>query len=202
MRKQENVIKYFTDKEIRKIFSTIEKTKDLWNPYYLRDLCVFHILYYCGLRASEIGLIRLWNYNPQTWELFVIRKKGSVNNTIRLDSTRKKILDKYIRTYNIKDSEKHLFISRISRPFSWATVTHLCDKYLSQISSIPDDKKHPHSFRHSCAIALASSGFDIKDLQYFLWHKRIESTMVYFSYTTSQMDDFYRKLEKNSKMAL
>ena len=79
MRTQQNVIKYFTDKEIRKIFSTIEKTKNLWNPYYLRDLCVFHILYYCGLRASEIWLLRLWNYNPQTGELFVIRKKWSIN---------------------------------------------------------------------------------------------------------------------------
>ena len=118
MRKEESVIKYFTQKELKKIFSAIEKTKDKGNPYYLRDKCIFEISYLCGLRASEVGMLKLENFNQQTSELYVRRLKGSTNTTTRLDKQRKNLLELYIRKYKIKAPEEFLFTTRNNRPFS------------------------------------------------------------------------------------
>lgn len=200
MRKEERVIKYFTQKELKKIFTVIEKSKDNNNRFWLRDLVIFQLWYFCGMRSSEVWLLKLENYNIQSWELFIKRLKGSLNNTIRLDKTRKNLLGKYIREYKIKDSESHLFISRNNRPVSGVTITYLAKKYLTNIRSISNDKKHFHILKHTICINLCESKANLQEVREYLWHKRIESTLVYFAYTTSQQDDFYKKIKENNML--
>lgn len=52
-------IKYLTQLEITNLFNVIENSHGL---HSIRDLAFFRIAYRCGLRASEIALIRLENY--------------------------------------------------------------------------------------------------------------------------------------------
>lgn len=198
MRTQEREIKYFSQKELKKIFSAIEKTKDSWNRFWLRDLCIFQLWYFCGLRASEVWLIKISDYNPRNSEIYIRRLKGSLNTTIRLDSKRKSILDKYIREYQLKNSDKPLFISRNFKAVSGITITYLTDKYIKSIPSISDEKRHFHTLKHTIAVHLAESWVDIKELREYLGHKRIESTLQYFSYTTAQKNAFYEKIAKGN----
>ncbi len=197
-RQEERVVKYFTQKELKKIFSVIEKSKETWNRFWLRDLLIFNLWYFCGMRSSELWLLKLENYNSRTWELFIKRLKGSLNNTLRLDKARKLLLDKYIRQYWINESAQYLFISRNKRPITWITITYLADKYLSEIKNISVDKKHFHTLKHSIAIHLLESKANLQEVREYLGHKRIESTLCYFAYTTSQQDNFYNKIANNN----
>ncbi len=52
-RKQQNEIKYLTKKELNRLFKSIEDAKGSY-PFWLRDLTVFNLAYYCGLRISEV----------------------------------------------------------------------------------------------------------------------------------------------------
>lgn len=200
MRQEERVIKYFSQKELKKIFSFIESTKET-NRFWLRDLVIFQLAYICWMRASEVWMLKLENFNPQSWEIFIRRLKGSLNNTIRLDNDRKRLLTRYIKEYWIKESSEHLFISRNKVPISGITITYLADKYLSGIKSISDDKCHFHTLKHSIAVHLAESGASLQELKEYLGHKRIESTLCYFSYTTTQQEAFYKKISLNSRLA-
>lgn len=199
MRQENKVIKYFTQKELKKLFSVIEKSKEDWNRFWLRDLTIFNIAYYWWLRASEIWMLKLENYNKSTGEIFVKRLKWSLNNTIRLDSTRINLLNKYIREYKITNEEAFLFISRNKVPVSGKTIEFLMSKYW-EMTNISREKLHPHTLKHSIAVHLAESWADIKEIQQYLGHRRIESTLQYFAYTTVQQNHFYEKIAKNSKL--
>jgi len=50
-RKRDTEVKYLKQDELKKFFSVIEKSE---NKFWLRDLTAFQVIYYCGLRASEL----------------------------------------------------------------------------------------------------------------------------------------------------
>jgi len=200
-RKNDMPLKYFDQKELKKFFDTIEKSK---TKFWLRDLTAFQIIYCCGLRASELQHIALNHYRPEAKELQVKRLKGSVCNTIRLLDDKAKLLNRYIKEYwwdklyQINSPYTPLFKTKNGEPMKLETLRFLM-KFYGQLAHLPKEKLHPHSLKHSIAIHLAESGADVKDLQYYLWHKNINNTTKYFQYTTKQMDNFYGKISsKNS----
>lgn len=190
-------MKYFTQKELKKLFRTIEKDKD--NPYWLRNLTMIEVGYLCALRVGEISNLTLENFNQQAGEMYCNRLKKSQSNTIRLDSERIKLLKRYIREYKITDSQEPLFLSKKKGAISERQIQRIMAAYC-KAAKLPEEKSHPHALKHSIAVHLAESGVDIKDLQFYLGHKNIQNTLVYFQYTTSQQEIFYENLRKNSQI--
>ena len=187
-------IKYFTQDELANVFKAIKKSN---SRYWIRDYALFRTAYRCALRASEVGLLTLGEYSAQRGELYCKRLKNSQSNTIRLDSETKRVLERYIRDQQIKD---FLFPSQTKQPISRQMLDVLMRKYC-KAAKIPDRKKwHFHSLKHSVAVHLAESGLDVKELQHYLGHKKVNSTLVYFQFTTRQQEQMYSKLERNSQL--
>lgn len=202
-RKQDREIKYLTQDELKRFFKVI---KESGQKFWLRDLTAFTLIYYCGLRASELQYITLESYKPDSREIHVKRLKGSVSNTIRLIQDDKvKLLNKYIKEYTwdelyqINSSTTPLFKSKNWKAMDLEAIRFLMKFYWKK-ARLPEEKQHPHILKHSIAVHLAESWVDIKDLQYYLWHKNINNTTIYFQYTTKQMDSFYNKLKANNEL--
>lgn len=190
-------IKYLTQQEANSLFNAITSLESV---HTVRDLAIFRIAYRCGLRASEIALIKLEDYNSVKGELYCKRLKGSCNNTIRLDTKTKNALDRYINESNISSNSEVLFKSQQSKPISRQTLDYLMKKYCS-LSSIDDKSKyHFHALKHTTAVHLAESDMDIKELQWWLGHKSVSNTEIYFQFTTKQQEKMYSKLEEKSEM--
>ncbi|MDR3598443.1 tyrosine-type recombinase/integrase [Clostridium sp.] len=195
--KAENRIKYLTQQEAKTLFNAIENA---CTSHTIRDLAIFRIAYRCGLRVSEIALLKLQDYNSSKGELYCKRLKGSSNNTLRLDSKTKSILDKYISENNITSTSQILFTSQQNNPIARQTLDYLMKKYCS-IAGIEDKSKyHFHAIKHTTAVHLAESDMDIKELQWWLGHKAVTNTEIYFQFTTKQQDRMYAKLDEKSEM--
>lgn len=193
----ESRIKYLTQQEAKTLFNAIGST---YTSHTLRDLTIFRIAYRCGLRVSEIALLKLQDYNSLKGELYCKRLKGSSNNTLRLDSKTKSILDKYIEENNLTSTSQILFVSQKNNPISRQNLDYLMKKYCS-IAGIEDKSKyHFHAIKHTTAVHLAESDMDIKELQWWLGHKAVTNTEIYFQFTTRQQDRMYAKLDENSEM--
>ncbi|MFW2486939.1 tyrosine-type recombinase/integrase [Clostridium chromiireducens] len=193
----ETKIKYLTQKEAISLFNAIETSDSLHST---RDLAIFRLAYRCGLRASEISLLKLENYNTPKGEIYCQRLKGSKNNTIRLDKRTKNALDKYIDESNIKSESQTIFKSQKDNPISRQTLDYLTKKYCS-LAQIEDRSKHHfHAIKHTTAVHLAECDMDIKELQWWLGHKSVSNTEIYFQFTTKQQDRMYAKLEGKSEM--
>jgi len=192
MKLTQDKIKYLTEREIRKLIRSIEKTKDTeYGMYWLRDKLIFLLGFECGLRASEIGLLRKDDFNSLVNELYCRRLKGSNNNTIRLTKNTSNLLKKYLKEQ--PNESDYIFMSRKGNQITKFTLNKLCKKYFS-LAKLPMDKAHFHTIKHTCGVYLAEQGLDIKEVQYMLGHKKIDNTMIYFSFTSKQQDELYRKL--------
>ena len=193
----ENKIKYLTQHEAKALFDAIESSN---SSHSIRDLVIFRIAYRCGLRVSEISLLKVQDYNAEKGELYCKRLKGSNNNTLRLDSKTKSILDKYIRENSITSTSQILFTSQKNNPISRQTLDYLMKKYCSLAGIEDKSKYHFHAIKHTTAVHLAESDMDIKELQWWLGHKAVTNTEVYFQFTTKQQDRMYAKLAEKSEM--
>src|SRR2546422_605019 len=61
-------IKFLTEDELARLFSAIHS---------VRDRAIFQLAYRAGLRASEVGLLQLRDYDPKADRIFIHRLKGS-----------------------------------------------------------------------------------------------------------------------------
>ena len=61
-------IKFLTEDELARLFSVIHS---------VRDRAIFQLAYRAGLRASEVGLLQLRDYDPKTDRIIIHRLKGS-----------------------------------------------------------------------------------------------------------------------------
>lgn len=185
-------IKYLTKKQIKKLFDTIEDSKNE-NHFWLRDLTIFNLSYYCGLRISEVSLIKLENYNKDTGEIYIKRLKWSNNSTIVLDKPRILLLNRYIREYKVKDEDESLFKTK-----SWSKVWKSTIEYLVNIYKEKSklNNFHFHMLKHSIAVHLLEIGLSIFELKNYLWHKSINSTIVYASFSSQMNKEIYNKINK------
>lgn len=191
MRKKNTEIKFLSKKQLTKLFNSIEKTKEI-NKFYLRDLTMFHLAYYCWLRISEISMIRRENYNKQTKEIYIRRLKWSLNSTIKLDKKREQILNKYLREYNI-DTESYLFTTKNNKEVTKSSLEYLTNKYKNE-SKLYDF--HFHMLKHSIAVHLLEAWLTIFELKNYLGHKSINSTLVYSPFTPQMSSEMYNKINK------
>lgn len=193
----ETKIKYLTQKEALSLFNSIENS---CTSHSLRDLAIFRLTYRCGFRASEIALLKLQDYNISKGEIYCKRLKGSNNNTLRLDEKAKIVLNKYIHENNIIADSQIIFTSQKNNPISRQTLDYLMKKYCS-IAEIQDKSKHHfHALKHTTAVHLAECDMDIKELQWWLGHKSVSNTEIYFQFTTKQQERMYAKIEGKIEM--
>lgn len=199
----ETTIKYFTESELRSIFRVLEQRRrtaetELAYKKAVRDEALFHVMFYCALRVSEVLLLNLEDFNRIRNEIHCRRLKGGVNNTLRIiDMNVLQILNRHIRE---NAPTTCLFMNiRDNKPLSRKTVDYII-KNVCMDAKIPNTSKwHSHTFRHTKAIELAESGLDIKEIQYWLGHKCIANTQLYYEFTSSQHAAMYHKLQRNKK---
>ena len=192
MRQTSEDIKFLTQKQVKQLFNTIESLKDE-NKYWLRDLTIFNLSYYCGLRISEVSLIKSENYNKETGEIYIKRLKGSNNSTIVLDKQRISILNKYIREYKIKSDEDFLFKTKSWWRLNKSTLEYLVNNYKTKSKL---NNFHFHMLKHSIAVHLLELWLSIFELKNYLWHKSINSTIVYASFSSQMNKEIYNKINK------
>ena len=127
-------------------------------------------------------------------EIYCRRLKGSLNNTIRIvDPDILRSVKRYLRTIN----HDTMFISQKGLPISRKTLDKLMKKYCEMAKIKDKDKWHFHTLKHTRAVNLAESGLDLKEIQYWLGHKEISNTQIYFQFTSSQYETLYKKLKKD-----
>lgn len=142
-----------------------------------RDFSMILLAYQHGLRASEVGAQRIEGLDltskQPTW--MVLRLKGSVGGKYPLSPEAVKALKAWLKVRG--GAQGAIWVSRAGGPISRQQLDTLIKEYGREAGF-----KWPlrwHLLRHSCGQALIARGVPIRQVQDWLGHKAIGSTMRY-----------------------
>lgn len=194
MRKTSKKIKFLSEPERRELFKTIELDK---TRHRIRNRAMFAIIKYCALRASEVSLIKISDYDPVHKSIFIHRLKGSRSNTLVIvDPYVLKTFEEYywLRKHSATSTNEILFLSQKGTPISRKTIDRIMRNYCLD-TTIPDDKHHTHVLKHTRAMELIDyPGIELRDVQWWLGHKNIQNTMIYLDYSIQAMNLLFQKI--------
>ena len=178
-------IKYLEQSELKRLMAAIQRHG---KRAAKRDLAIFIVAYWRGLRASEVGALQYDDYHPETERLYVRRVKGSNSAEYKLCPEEVKVLKAWVRFRGQLPGPMFPAGNVASgRPISRQRLHNLMKRY-GELAKIPPDKRHFHTLRHSIAVHLVDLNTDLLAIQDWLGHRSIDSTMVYAKLRSSTRD--------------
>lgn len=185
-------IKYLLPWEKKELFDVIDRDN---SSFAVRNKAIFYLAEYCGLRAGEIGKIRLEYFRKDTTQIYCERLKGSRNNTLRIidDMVLAAVINYLDMRQSMPTCSPYMFLSQQHKPISRKMLDVLIKRYCRH-TKIPTDKHHFHVLKHTRAVELGEKGFMLQDIQWWLGHVNINNTMIYSQFTTAQQEHLYKHL--------
>jgi len=168
------------------------ETGDLWR----RDRAILEVMYASGLRASEVGSLKMNDFNA-TLGCIVVIGKGNKQRMVPVGEPAIAAIDEYVKETRpslarFRDGRDlfRLFLSFSGKPLERVAVWQIVRKYadLSGLHGV-----HPHKLRHSFATHLLSGGADLRVVQELLGHADIATTEIYTHVDQRRLREVLRK---------
>ena len=140
-----DTIKFLTLDELARLFIATRANA--------RDRALFLVAYRHGLRASEVGLLRIDDIDFRALRLAVHRVKGSHSGTHPLQTDEVKALKAYLRERPDPPSPV-LFPSNRGDPIARRTLDWLMKRY-GAVADLSPPKRHFHCLKHSISLSEA-----------------------------------------------
>jgi len=167
MKRDIGKIKYFSQDEMKRLMKIITSR---------RDRAIFLIAYRHGLRASEVGMLRVEDVDLKSNRISIKRLKGSLPGLHVLQPDEVKILKAHLTGAGITAGP--LFRGYHRQGIGRRAVDLLMKRYC-RLAGLPSDKAHFHTLKHSIATHLLEAQMGIESVRDWLGHKNIENTMIY-----------------------
>ncbi len=152
--------------------------------YRNRNLAVFLLMGYCGLRVGEVHRLNLSHFKKEKGTLEVLGK-GRKWNEIPLPDMVVEYLTKVEeeRIHPSSSREEAFFVSQKGKRLSIRQIQKIAaqvfDAFKQDHPQMTDLKLSCHKLRHSFATMLLNNHVDIRVVKELLGHASIETTMIY-----------------------
>jgi integrase/recombinase XerD len=179
-RAAQRAIDYLEREEIELILKTIDRTTAKGS----RDYALLATMFNTGARVQEIADLRACDL--QLTKPFQVRLfgKGRKERYCPLWPQTAAVLRAFSKERNLDlRSEVRVFLNHRDEPLTRFGIRHILGRRLDRASQfVPHLRKkrlHPHSMRHSTAIALLKSGVDLSTISHYLGHASPTTTNRY-----------------------
>jgi len=179
-----------SEEEVRKILSCVNTPH---NHAYLTTV------YSCGLRLHEGLHLEVSDIDSTRRMLHVHRGKGAKDRYVPLPDGTIDILRKHWKTHR----HPRLIFPAIGRDRKQMSSTSLtmakssvqgAFRRAKKLAGITKKNVCIHTLRHSYATHLLEAGINLRSIQQFLGHVRLETTMVYLHLTNKGQQDAWQKI--------
>ena len=164
----------------------------------LRDKVMMELMYSCGLRRSEVCLLKVDDL-AEDYRSLQVMGKGDKEAVLPVSKIAahylKHYLEKVYPSFN-RHQQPYVFLSTFER-------THLGDTQVQRIVKHYADQLgfvgvSPHVFRYSVATHFDEEGVDIRYIQEFLRHESIGTTSRYIKQGFHRLQQIHKKTHPNS----
>jgi integrase/recombinase XerD len=179
-RARQRVIDYLEYEEIDSILRAIDRT----TTQGARDYALIATMFNTGARVQEIADLRFRDL--QLEKPFQVRLfgKGRKERYCPIWPQTASVLRTFCQMRTLESQpEAHIFINHRGAPLSRFGIRHILGKRMQRArDDAPNLRKkrlHPHSVRHSTAVALMKSGVDLSTISHLLGHANPATTSRY-----------------------
>lgn len=171
-----------------------KKNNERTDELAIRDQAILQVLYYCGIRASELVNLDITDVNVKNRTLRVFGK-GSKERIVPFAVECQKTLQTYISNDRIKYVKRSrelcpaLFLNKNGGRLTTRGLEYILDQIELKTGNFVG--LHPHILRHSFATHLLENGADLLVIQELLGHTSVNATQVYTHVTEDAMKDAY-----------
>lgn len=152
-----------TEEEVLRLFSQI---------YHPKHKLQIQLLYYCGLRISEMLSLKVRDIDLKQEILKVVQGKGGKDRLVPIPKPIQQDLRAYLA--NIAHPEANLF----------DTTVRNTQSLMTRLSIRFGRKLHPHMLRHSYATHVLEKTNNLELVRDLLGHSNIRTTQIYTHMTT------------------
>lgn len=193
--------RYLTAEQVHDLLSAPDDT-DVGK----RDRAMMGLMYYHGLRVSEIVALTLDDIvGEDPTRLMIESSKGGRSRSVIMVGISKQLLDEWLAVreqYATSESEDAVFLSRCvsaeGTPLSTDGVRYVVNGYLKELGYYREGLSC-HALRHAHASHVMADGGDIVALANEMGHASVETTGVYTHVADAQRRNPAAILEKMQK---
>lgn len=171
------VPKGFDRDEVERLLATTEGS----TPVDFRDRAVLTILATCGLRAGEVGALRIEDIDWERDMLRVFRPKTGRTDTFPLTpSVGNALMDYLLKVRPVAGRERALFLTLQApfRPLNSGVIGMIVRSRANRLG-ITGKRLGAHALRHAAAQRLVDEGCGLKTIGDFLGHSSPSATATY-----------------------
>jgi len=159
----------------------------------MRDKCMLEILYGCGIRRSELILLKFQDIDFSQSVLYIYGK-GKKTRIVPFGNHVKTSILNYIEVansegINIREAIR-FFVTKSQKEVYPKMIYEIVEKYLSLVSNAP--QKGPHTLRHTYATHLLNKGADLNDIKELLGHSSLAATQMYTHNSISKLKNIHK----------
>ena len=177
--------------QIEAIFKANNERQDFLAP---RDQAIMYLLYYTGMRASELVELEMQSINLKQ-RIVRVFGKGSKERLVPFTDDCRKYLEKYLEEVRpilwnrALIHPTQLFLNNRGDKLTTRGLEYILDSIEEKTGSFLG--LHPHILRHSFATHLLENGADLRVIQELLGHANLNATQVYTHVTEEGMKEAY-----------
>ncbi len=186
-RKEKPIPKVVSENDFKRLLSCIKFSPNRCRKHYIRDMLIFHMLYYCGLRKGELINLDWDDLDLGKNILYVRTSKNKTGRIIPIHPKVKELLDIHL-AQRLPLKNRAIFIGEKGNRIALSTFTYMINIYL-KISGLKDKGYTTHSLRHSFATRLIEKNVNLFLVQRLLGHKSLDATKVYVHFNKESYKD-------------
>ena len=181
-RASQRTVEYLDYAEIEATLSRIDRS----NRDGRRDHALLVTMFNTGARVQEILDLRAYDLQlTRPYQLRLFGKGRKERYCPLWPDTAKELRAYCIERHIDLRSESKLFLNHREEPLTRYGVRYILAKHVDRarpdVPSLARKRLHPHSMRHSTAIALLKSGVDLSTISQLLGHASLNTTNRYAS---------------------
>lgn len=194
-----NILRAQTEHRLPSVLSEEEVRKTLSCVNTVHNRAYLTTVYSCSLCLHECLHLEVSDIDSSRKMLHVHRGKGAKDRYVPLPESTLHILRQHWKTHR----HPNLIFPAIGRNGKQASSTSLTMAKSSVQGAFRRAKKQAgitkknvciHTLRHSYATHLLEAGVNLRSIQQFLGHARLETTMVYLHLTNKGQQDAWEKI--------